>query len=311
MRMATTNKAGTRKKNYHFQISHLGQMLNEWKILEKVRADSTITSSSRDLAAIYFNEAKRVLNEAAGDLAKPPQHGTHQVIPRQIWQYWNTPEMPDEIELAIDSWRGQAGWKHRRLTHSDAVAWLRDAFDEEHARAFQLANHIAEGADFLRLCLLLAEGGIYADADDKRTGCLDALVAESSGVLLFREANGAISNNFICAAPGHPVMARAVNMARNSLLRRENDSTWSKTGPGLLTRAAALHFIDDPDAAIRDTRILRQNLSRRFVHPHLAIAYKSTPSYWNAQSDEISARMRLALINLVRSKGCTANFGVA
>lgn len=65
-------------------------------------------------------------------------------------------------------------------------------------RAFKLASHVAEESDFLRLCLLLADGGIYADADDLLTGTPEALLQDGAGLVVFPEPTlGSIENNLL------------------------------------------------------------------------------------------------------------------
>lgn len=178
--------------------------------------------------------------------------------------------------------------------------WLRDTDCTEHVRAFNLASHVAEESDFLRLCLLLADGGIYADADDLLTGPQEALLQHGAGLVVFPEPTlGRIENNLLCAPRGHPVIARAVDLSLRALLGRDNDSTWSKTGPGMLPRATALHLIEDPEAALIDTHLLPRALLHRQVHPHMALPCKSTAHYWNARTGEVSHAVRRALTTVV------------
>ncbi|EEX15691.1 conserved hypothetical protein [Citreicella sp. SE45] len=90
----------------------------------------------------------------------------------------------------------------------------RDTDCTEHVRPFKFASHVAEESDFLRLCLLLADGGIYADADDLLPGNPEALLQHGAGLVVFPEPTlGSIENNLLCAPRGHPVIARAVDLS--------------------------------------------------------------------------------------------------
>ena len=192
----------------------------------------------------------------------------------------------------MNSWRHLPGYRYRRFNRRTAKAFLLEQFDAQHARAFRLANNVAEECDFLRLCLLLAEGGIYADADDKLVGDPDQLRALGRGAIVFREPFGAVMNNLLISRPGHRLFQLAVDMARDSLLARENDNTWSKTGPGLMTRAAAVYIAEAGETASRDRlTILPRYVSQRLVQSHVRLAYKSTPAYWNSNDGTLPAAL--------------------
>ncbi|SDE30606.1 hypothetical protein SAMN04488105_102389 [Salipiger thiooxidans] len=213
-------------------------------------------------------------------------------MPRRIVQYWNRTEVPDSIRAIMESWRAVPGWHDTLFDRGSALRWLRDTDCTEHVRAFKLASHVAEESDFL----LMADGGIYADADDLLTGPQEALLQHGAGLVVFPEPTlGSIENNLLCAPRGHPVIARAVDLSLRAMLGRDN----AKTGPGMLTRATALHLIEDPGAALVDTHLLPRAFLHRQVHPHMALPCKSTSHYWNAQTGEVSHAVHTALTKVV------------
>ena len=160
-----------------------------------------------------------------------------------------------------------------------------------------MAKKPAEECDFLRLCLLFVYGGIYADADDRMIGSPDDLLSYGPRLIVFREPFGAIENNLICAPKRHPVIKRAMAMARRALLRRDNDMIWSKTGPGLLTRVVALSVLDDPEAAAETITVVPLVELGRYVQTHVELPYKRGVSHWigtkNQKSMDISVTTAL------------------
>jgi hypothetical protein len=124
-------------------------------------------------------------------------------------------------------------------------------------------------SDYLRLCFMVAEGGLYVDADDVLLGdgwkslfqddrlklqplCYDIAASamipaydiwrpnlSTAGRIFY------VNNDPIAAPPGHPVLVRALRRATARLLgahpRPEIQST---TGPGNLTAALAAHAYD-------------------------------------------------------------------
>lgn len=293
-----TDPSQSRKMVSHFGVALFGQMLNELKLYRQIRPAQAQGLPSRSETGAYFFAAKDVLDH--WQAACPGDTATRQGldVPRNIFQFWNTDPAPAAVLEIMDSWQGHPGWHHQLWNRRSATRWLSDTLGREYAKAFSMANNPAEQSDFLRLCLLYVEGGIYADADDKLVASPEALLSQGHGLLLFREPFGATANNIICAPKGHKVLARAVDMARAALIRRDNDSTWSKVGPGLLTRATALHVLDDPDAASQDLTLVRSIYMRKHVHPHVALPYKSTRHYWNAGNSAIGRIVETALRGL-------------
>lgn len=177
--------------------------------------------------------------------AGPDRRGTADTsggpeVPRRIFQYWNTPQPPEAIAGMIESWRAAPGWTHQLFDRRAALVYLQASGRADWARAFRLANNPAEESDFLRLCLLAREGGVYADADDILSGGLEAVVDRGAGfVAALEPGRSVIGNNFLAAAAGHPIAELAAETACAALLARANETTWSKTGPGMLVRATA------------------------------------------------------------------------
>lgn len=274
-----------------------GAALNELRVLAELRARGevcAVTEGSFHLPAMQRITAwHRARNEAQGE-AQPVMQGA--AIPAIITQYWDRTELPPEIAALVATWQSMPGFSHRLLDHAGAEALIIRHFGTRHLRAFRLANHVVEEADYIRLCALVAEGGIYADADDRRLRRLDRLLGAARGALLVREPSGAIANNFIAAPPNHPVMVHALEDVTRALLARDNSAAWFKTGPGPLTRALAWHLADAP-AQGHPVEVTLYDTARvaPFIAFHRPVAYKSSAAYWNAAARAYSPAMRAAI----------------
>ncbi len=285
-----------------FGISHTGAQLNEFRLYKRYHSRSENIPPTLSETTSHFFAAKEVLD--AWRKAHPWKPGSVQrsSLPKRIFQYWNTEEIPPPVLDLMDSWSSVPGWDYTRLNRRTAITWLRQTFGNDHARAFKLANHVAEEADFLRLCLLFSEGGIYADADDRLLGSPEHLLDLGPGMIMFMESVlGGIQNNLFCAPKEHPILATAVEMALSALLRRDNDSTWSKTGPGLLSRAAAAYVVSNPESAAANMTLVPVIYVGRHVQQHVALPYKKTPKYWASNSTPISPIVQSALKDCTRS----------
>lgn len=281
-----------RQNAAHFSTTLHGAQFNELRLFRAAEAQALANGAraqdtDTDLAQNFFFPAAQIVARQAAGLGPRPGGGT---IPRRIVQYWNTATPPGEVTALMQSWQAAEGFDYTRMDRQQAQGFLRESFGAGHARAFQLANSPAEECDFFRLCWLYKHGGIYADADDKLTGDPAALLHEGPGLIVTRELWGALANNVLCAPPGHPALLWALRTAGRSLLARENDGTWFKTGPGLMTRAVAAWLRDPPPAGDsdlagmeRDVTILPQMLLATYVQPHVRLSYKSSGHYWNAR----------------------------
>ncbi|MDS9468625.1 tetratricopeptide repeat protein [Paracoccus sp. MBLB3053] len=263
-----------------FRVSHLGAFLNELQLIgsDLPSVVACPDKIAEDLKRGFYFPAKRSIDAWQASVKSPSRLRNESEIPRRIVQYWDQNEIPPVIAGLMQSWQKVPGYSYQRYSRQTAIAFLNERFEPSYVRAFKLTHSPAEQCDFLRLCLLFADGGIYADADDLLLGDVDQLRCRGAGVVLYRECFGAIGNNFLAARPGHALFRRAAEMARDSLLARENDLTWSKLGPGLMTRATALHVSTEPDEDL--TLISEQDLSQ-VVQIHMTLPYKATPAYWN------------------------------
>jgi len=306
LREATASRmdiARTHRRLAHFNVSHIGALLNEEKIYRLAAAHRMAQGETEDavnaeLCEDYYYPAQHILDRLPGDAVTAPPID-RPAIPRRILQYWNTPTIPDEVRAVMETWESVPGFEYCLYDRARARAFLIEHFGPAHDRAFRLANHVAEECDFLRLCLLLHEGGLYVDADDRRVGDPNAVLSLGRDLILFREPYRAICNNVICAAPGHPVLKIAVGMALRSLLSRENDAPWSKTGPGLLTRATATYLRDRPDSdAARTVSILPRHRLKRYVDTHVRLSYKLTVKHWNGSDRVLPRRIADAMCDL-------------
>jgi hypothetical protein len=214
------------------------------------------------------------------------------LIPRILIRYWHDPfDVPDDVRACLNSWDrlGEEGFELRLFSDASAAAYIAERYGARERQAFARCRHPAMRSDYLRMCFVLAEGGLYVDADDVLLGggwkhifrngglkvqplCYDI---PSSGMVPAAEiwrsdlsTDGRIfyvNNNPIAAPADHPVLRRALDRATERLL----DEGWlpeiqSTTGPGNFTAALAAHA--------RDLKIAGAPLDFELLHDWEAIA---------------------------------------
>jgi hypothetical protein len=230
---------------------------------------------------IAMREANVLL--AAADWP-PPAAST--AIPRRIIQFWDQPEAPDPIANLMETWKvAHADFAHVRLDDAAARQFLREHRLDDTLAAYRRAREPAQKADLIRLAYLAVAGGFYADADDRCLSHVGAFVPAAATFVAFQEEYGTLANNFLGAAPGHPVISLALRLATQAVNRGDSDLLWLATGPGLLTRAFCQSLLSGGVSTERPTTaILDLGLVRRHIGMHCSLPYKKSLRHWSRSS---------------------------
>ena len=193
-------------------------------------------------------------------------------VPRTLIQYWHDPsDLPNDVRDCIASWDSLAdeGFQRRMFDDASAAAYIAEQFGSRERAAFESCRHPAMRSDYLRMCVILSEGGLYVDTDDVLVGeglkdlfgdgrlkvqplCYDIPTAGMVPTaeiwrtdLPTAERIFYVNNNPIAAPAGHPVMRSALARATDRLLGDEPyPAIQATTGPGNLTAALAAHAHD-------------------------------------------------------------------
>lgn len=163
------------------------------------------------------------------------------MIPKSIHQYWDKADPPRE---ALESYASLSGvnpdYAIRLWSHADARAYILNTYGSAVAEIFSRCKLPAMQADFFRYCILLAQGGIYADSDATALVAFDDCLNESLVLPITNRKdlqNPGLGNCFIAATPWHPVLAFALGQCLYNIVRETTNNVARVTGPGVLHRA--------------------------------------------------------------------------
>lgn len=214
---------------------------------------------------------KLTLHQLARSAASGPEGRwtPTQFIPKTLIRYWHDQHnVPDDVRLCLNSWDRlrDEGFEFLMFNDLSAAAYIAHRYGMQEREAFARCRHAAMRCDYLRLCVLLAEGGFYVDADDVLLGdgwryifqngalkvqplCYDipssAMVTAADIWRPDLSTTGRIfyvNNDPIAAPAGHPVLQRALARATEKLLGEERfPEIQATTGPGNFTTALAAH----------------------------------------------------------------------
>lgn len=210
------------------------------------------------------------LRQSAGSTfsgASVPRHMA--AIPMTLVRYWHdSSDLPADVRACLNTWERlrHEGVDFRMFDDASAAAYIQAEFGARERQAFAQCRHPAMRSDYLRLCFVLTEGGLYVDADDELLDgdwrsmfqggglkaqplCYDVpsgqMVPPSEIWRVDARTSGRIfylNNNPIAAPAGHPVLRRALSRATERLLRGDpTPEIQSTTGPGNFTAALAAH----------------------------------------------------------------------
>jgi len=190
-------------------------------------------------------------------------------IPRNLIRFWHDrSELPDDVAACMASWDRLVDHGFAIRTFDDAAGerYIRERYSPREVAAFGRCAHPAMRSDYLRLCVLLTEGGLYVDCDDVLLNDnwtrlfdddrlkLQPLCYDISGGAMMPNAdiwrtdlpagdrNFYVNNDPIVAPVGHPVLQRALDRATELLLRSNGrPEIQATTGPGNLTSVLSAH----------------------------------------------------------------------
>jgi tetratricopeptide (TPR) repeat protein/mannosyltransferase OCH1-like enzyme len=206
-------------------------------------------------------------------------------IPTRITQFWDSPELPEDLAPLRESWRAMnPGYSYQLFSEHTAGLFLLKTCGTEAFAAFARAREPAQKADLFRLGYLALNGGVYADCDDRCLTPLDRWLPLGASLVVYQENFGTLGNNFIACEPRSPVIVRALQNAVTAVNRGDADVLWLSTGPGALSRAFAQVFAErtaDSAALLDNCYLLDHNELLRVCHVHSRAAYKTTASHWS------------------------------
>ena len=151
------------------------------------------------------------------------------LIPRIVHQTWYEPLEPDKypnMSRLQQSWK-QSGWTHKFYDDAAAAAFLQEHFPPAVLEAYDAIQPGAFKADLFRYCVLLIQGGVYADMDVLLETNLEEAIEPNVGFITPMDEPGikvgqqaCLWNGFMAVAPGHPFVAKTIELVVNNIRNR-------------------------------------------------------------------------------------------
>ncbi|MCP1248956.1 glycosyltransferase family 32 protein [Gluconobacter oxydans] len=241
-----------------------------------------IFHSGEEIDRLYLELALRyppVGLRSGEDIASPNP------IPPHLYMYWDR-DPPEEIRDNIRYHQELLGTRFTIFDRESASKWLYDHYGKEISEIFRKVRHPAEGADLLRLYVIMANGGWWLDAD-LRIRSLEAWKKLTTGSIkechLFATHNYVLHNDFFGAAPSNAIVSNAAMMALVNTFEHCGLYIAFKTGPGVLNRAVsrAIYNALQSHRPLCDLQIDDQHRFHETVEEY-EVSYKHLGSSWHS-----------------------------
>jgi tetratricopeptide (TPR) repeat protein len=284
----TAHETRLRKKSLNISQTQYGQILDEYRLDTEVVAAvkpllggpvagiAEIVRENPDSTAAAVSLMIALRCAGAFDAPAAGAGG----IPNVLVQYWDTEEPPADVAGLMRTWGAQnPGLNCVVFNDQTAQAFLAKHFPPQVLYAYRRGEYATQKSDIFRLAYLAVAGGIYADADDRCLGQVERILPAAAQLVVYQDDHMTLCNNFIAAAPRHPVLMAALKGAVVAMLRGDRDTVWFSTGPALLTRAFTAVVVEAGGVPAGTVVHSRRGLAQA-VAIHCGAAYKKTEKHW-------------------------------
>jgi hypothetical protein len=162
----------------------------------------------------------------------------------KLVQYWDTGSPPDEVAGWIEGFRRHNPQMTHRLHDRDSASWfIGKRIGEREKRAFDACAVPAMQADYFRLCALVAEAGVYSDADFECRRPLDQLLSQAPAALAFVWGTMMTQGFWFVRRRDDPFLRACLKLATENIEQRRFGNVYLSTGPALIN---AVRIAVDP-----------------------------------------------------------------
>ncbi len=151
--------------------------------------------------------------------------------PNTIVQFWNTPNLPEDISKLVATWKAQnPSMEHKLFSYDSALQFIAEHYGSEIKNLFESAALPAMQSDIFRVAYCLKMGGFYIDCGTRCNAPIQPLLSDDL-LFLVRKWHGGIWNGAIGCNAEHPALEWIWNRIIQNLKARSSNDVWKLTGP--------------------------------------------------------------------------------
>ena len=178
-------------------------------------------------------------------------------IPRIIHQSYKTNSIKFKNQLACASWKLlNPHYTYKFWTDDQAIEFIRQHFDENVIKAYEMLYAGAYKADLFRLCVLYIHGGTWIDISAQCEQPLDHIIDKGMDLLIVEDTPAQemfphVYQAFIMSSPKNPIIKHILNFTTDRIIRHteyERIYSWFTitslgiTGPAVFATALNDYF---------------------------------------------------------------------
>ncbi len=165
----------------------------------------------------------------------------------ELYQYWHSGDPPPDVAAWVEGFRvANPEFDHLLLDEGRAADFIAARYGPRERRAFADCGLPALQADYLRLCLMDAAGGLYLDASQQPHKPLAGLIAGASDALASSWCGLIATSVLMFRRPGNGFISACLRLATDNLIERRFEDVLITAGPGVFN---ALQAAVNPEAA--------------------------------------------------------------
>lgn len=151
--------------------------------------------------------------------------------PKTIVQFWNTPDLPEDISKLVATWKDQnPSMEHKLFSYDSALQFIAEHYGLEIRNLFESAALPAMQSDIFRVAYCLKMGGFYIDCGTRCNASIEPLLSDDL-LFLVRKWHGGIWNGAIGCNAGDPALKWIWDRIIQNLKARNSNDVWKLTGP--------------------------------------------------------------------------------
>jgi mannosyltransferase OCH1-like enzyme len=177
------------------------------------------------------------------------KEGFTQTIPLNLFQTWNTKDLPPKMKACVYRLRQQnPEFKYQLYDDEDCIKLLKENFDRDVVYAFHRLKPGAYKADLWRYCVLYVHGGMYLDIKfeccdgfkcielmDKEHYVMDRQKDPVTGAHFAEKGKILVYNGCMVSPAKNPILLKCIQKIVKNVKEEEYGfNPLYPTGPGLL-----------------------------------------------------------------------------
>ena len=162
------------------------------------------------------------------------------MIEKNIFQTWNTKNLPSKIQEKINSFlQLNPGYEYKLYDDKDMDYFVNEYYKGEIADCYNKLNIIVAKADFWRYLIIYKYGGIYLDMDSCIEKNLSELIKDEDEAIITAEGNPNIYVQWcLIFKKEHPILKRTIEIVVDNIKNNKYPNNIMRmTGPIAFTEA--------------------------------------------------------------------------